>query len=212
MLFATRELFEVLWAIDLCHFAIIMNSCHVFGKPSKCGKLGTVHKLHSHFNIAPIEMGIYVKIKWIFCDLSNQKGSIYPATDRRDLDFTRKKDYTDKPTGRGVFCLFQALTARYLNVTDCGGVGRGGMLKGLSHEMDIFGRAIQLNQYFSYVRWLCSKFCIAYCCGISLLTFHMPFWNYLITLKMTPVTQNVNCCPLLCKLFMTSILKKIIEI
>jgi hypothetical protein len=31
-------------------------------------------------------------------------------------------------------------------------VGRGGMLKGLSHEMDIFGRAIQLNQYFSYVR------------------------------------------------------------
>ncbi len=29
------------------------------------GKLGTVHKLHSHFNFAPNEMGIFVKIEWI---------------------------------------------------------------------------------------------------------------------------------------------------
>ena len=107
-----------------------------------------MHKLHSHFNIAPIEMGIYVKIKWIFCDLSNQKGSIYPATDRRDLDFTRKKDYTDKPTGRGVFCLFQALTARYLNVTDCGGVGRGGNVKGIESRDGYFWKGHTIKPVF----------------------------------------------------------------
>ncbi len=77
--------------------------------------------------------------------------------------------------GRGVFCLFQALTARYLNVTDCGGVGRGGDVKGIESRDGYFWKGHKVKPVFFVCALMVFKILYSlYCCGISLSTFYLP--------------------------------------